>query len=33
MPFIYKDIKQNVGYRLDLLVNKKILKDSIHQNC
>ena len=25
MPFIYKDIKQDVGYRLDLLVNNKVI--------
>ncbi len=25
MPFIYKEIKQEVGYRLDLLVNNKLI--------
>ncbi len=25
MPFIYKDVKQDVGYRLDLLVDNKII--------
>jgi GxxExxY protein len=25
MPFIYKDIKQDVGYRIDLTVNNKVL--------
>lgn len=25
MPFIYKDIKQDVGYRIDLMVNNKVL--------
>lgn len=25
MPFIYKDIKQDVGYRVDLLVNDKVI--------
>jgi GxxExxY protein len=25
MPFIYKEIKQEVGYRLDLLVNNKVI--------
>ncbi len=25
MPFIYKKVKQNVGYRIDLIVNDKIL--------
>ncbi len=25
MPFIYKEVKQDVGYRIDLLVNKKII--------
>ena len=25
MPFIYKGIKQDVGYRIDLLVNNKVL--------
>lgn len=25
MPFIYKEVKQDVGYRIDLIVNDKIL--------
>ncbi|WP_319230859.1 GxxExxY protein [Draconibacterium orientale] len=25
MPFVYKDVKQDVGYRIDLVVNNKIL--------
>jgi GxxExxY protein len=25
MPFIYKEIKQEVGYRLDLLINNKVI--------
>jgi len=25
MPFIYKEVKQNVGYRIDLLVNNKVI--------
>ena len=25
MPFIYKGIKQDVGYRIDLLVNNKVI--------
>ena len=25
MPFIYKDIKQDVGYRIDLIVNDKVI--------
>ena len=25
MPFIYKGIKQDVGYRIDLMVNNKVL--------
>lgn len=25
MPFIYKDIKQDVGYRIDLIVNEKVI--------
>jgi len=25
MPFIYKDLKMEVGYRLDLLVNDKVI--------
>jgi len=25
MPFIYKDIKQEIGYRIDILVENKIL--------
>ncbi len=25
MPFIYKDVKQDVGYRIDLLVNDKVI--------
>jgi len=25
MPFIYKDVKQEVGYRLDLLIENKVI--------
>ena len=25
MPFIYKEVKQEVGYRIDLLVNSKVI--------
>ena len=25
MPFIYKDVRQDVGYRIDLMVNNKVL--------
>ena len=25
MPFVYKDVKQEIGYRLDLLVNSKVI--------
>lgn len=25
MPFIYKEVKQDVGYRIDLIVNDKII--------
>jgi GxxExxY protein len=25
MPFIYKDVKLDVGYRIDLLVNNKVI--------
>ena len=25
MPFIYKEVKQEVGYRIDLLVNNKVI--------
>ncbi|HDJ33007.1 MAG TPA: GxxExxY protein [Bacteroidetes bacterium] len=25
MPFIYKDIKQEIGYRIDILVNDKVI--------
>lgn len=25
MPFIYKEIKQDIGYRLDLLINNKVI--------
>ncbi len=25
MPFVYKNVKQNVGYRVDLIINDKIL--------
>jgi GxxExxY protein len=27
MPFIYTDIKQDVGYRLDLLINNKVITE------
>lgn len=25
MPFVYKDVKQDVGYRVDLIVNEKVI--------
>jgi len=25
MPFVYKDVKQDVGYRIDLIVNNKVI--------
>jgi GxxExxY protein len=25
MPFVYKDVKQDVGYRVDMIVNDKVL--------
>jgi GxxExxY protein len=25
MPFVYKNVKQEIGYRLDLLVNNKVI--------
>jgi GxxExxY protein len=25
MPFIYKEVRQEVGYRIDLLVNNKVI--------
>ncbi len=25
MPFVYKNIKQDVGYRIDLIVNEKVI--------
>jgi GxxExxY protein len=25
MPFIYKDVKQDIGYRIDLIVNRKVI--------
>jgi len=25
MPFVYKDVKMDVGYRIDLVVNEKVL--------
>jgi GxxExxY protein len=25
MPFIYKEVKLNIGYRLDLLINNKVI--------
>ena len=25
MPFIYKDVRQDVGYRVDLIVNEKVI--------
>jgi GxxExxY protein len=25
MPFVYKDVKQEIGYRIDLLVNDRII--------
>ncbi len=28
LPFIYKEVKQDVGYRIDLLINNKVF---IHQ--
>ncbi len=25
MPFIYKDVRQDVGYRIDLMINNKVI--------
>jgi GxxExxY protein len=25
MPFIYKEVKQDIGYRIDLLINNKVI--------
>lgn len=25
MPFVYKNIKQDIGYRIDLIVNEKVI--------
>jgi len=25
MPFIYKDVHQDIGYRIDLMVNNKVI--------
>ena len=25
MPFIYKDVKQDIGYKIDLMVNEKVI--------
>lgn len=25
MPFVYKDVKQEIGYRIDILVDKKVI--------
>ena len=25
MPFFYKDVKQDIGYRIDLIVNQKVI--------
>ena len=25
MPFVYKDVKQDLGYRIDLLINNKVI--------
>ncbi len=25
MPFVYKDVKQDVGYRIDIIVNDKVI--------
>ncbi len=25
MPFVYKDVKQDIGYRIDLIVNNKVI--------
>lgn len=25
MPFVYKNVKQDVGYRIDIMVNKKVI--------
>lgn len=27
MPFVYKEVKLDVGYRIDLLINKKVLNE------
>jgi GxxExxY protein len=25
MPFVYKDVKQDIGYRVDLIINNKVI--------
>ncbi len=25
MPFVYKEVRQNIGYRLDLVINEKVI--------
>ncbi len=25
MPFVYKDLKQDIGYRIDIIVNNKVI--------
>jgi GxxExxY protein len=25
MTFVYKEVRQNIGYRLDLIINKKVI--------
>ncbi len=25
MPFVYKDVKQDIGYRIDIMVNNKVI--------
>jgi GxxExxY protein len=25
MPFVYKDVKQHIGYRIDIMVNNKVI--------
>lgn len=32
MPFIYKNVKQDIGYRIDLVVNNKLLSKSNQLN-
>lgn len=31
VPFIYKDVKQDIGFRLDILVEKKVIIELKHR--